>query len=143
MTCLLEDRTDELGEDCVQRSEVGADDDYEEEDDSCELGELPAVRPLDPLKLGPHRLQELENPSALAALGAAGWPRRHVAATANAARTARAGGGRVVVGQLLVVDLEVGRRRFRVASREFGEADVLGRRAHVEVDVLLDLLALR
>src|SRR4051794_20647297 len=118
MTCLLEDRTDELGEDCVQRSEVGAYDDYEEEDDSCELGELPAVRPLDPLKLGPHRLQELENPSALAALGAvrarggsatasaAAFPTAAAEATrtARARRLARA----ALVGELLVVDLEVG-----------------------------------
>src|SRR3954453_18653882 len=100
MTCLLEDRTDELGEDCVQRSEVGAYDDHEEEDDSRELGELPAVRPLDPLKLGPHRPQELENPSALAVLAvlaatrgragpAAAAAASPAAVAAEAARTAR------------------------------------------------------
>src|SRR3954453_21835223 len=149
MTCLLEDRLDELGEDGVERSEIGPDDDYEEENDSCQLDELGAVRPLDSLKLGPNRLQELENPTALAVLGAArAVPApAAVAVPAVAAVPARAAGARrlgpgVAVGELLVVDLEVRRRRLRVACRELRLAEVLGGAPPLEVDVLLELLAL-
>src|SRR3954452_7766998 len=150
MTCVLEDRLDELGEDGVERSEIGPDDDYEEENDSRQLYELGAVRPLDSLKLGPNRLQELENPTALAMLGAArAVPTpAAVAAVAVAAVPARAAAARrlgpgVAVGELLVVDLEVRRGRLRVARRELRLAEVLGRSADLEVDVLLELLALR
>src|SRR3954464_8394447 len=61
----LEDFLNQFGEDRVQRTEVRPDDDHEEENDPRELGELPAVRPLDALKLRPHRHEEREKPTAM------------------------------------------------------------------------------
>src|SRR3954452_12946174 len=95
----LEDRVDELREDRVQRTEVNADDQYEEEDDSRELCELLAVGPLNPLLLGPHGLQDLEDPTARVMLCA-------VVALAAAALAAGPGGCRRLRGpveELLVV----------------------------------------
>src|SRR3954468_17392606 len=105
----LEDCLDELREDRVQAAQVGTDDQHEEENDPRELGELPAVRPLDALKLRPHRHEERDKPTALvrvraftAALDAAG-----------AARGGVRGVARGVVGEGLVVGVEArGRRVF-------------------------------
>src|SRR3954469_13420508 len=65
----LEDCLDELREDRVQAAQVGTDDQHEEENDPRELGELPAVRPLDALKLRPHRHEERDKPTALVRFG--------------------------------------------------------------------------
>src|SRR4051794_25208502 len=98
-----------------------------------------AVRPLDAPQLGHHSLQELEKPTALLVLGAA---RATAAVAAHAARAASAGRARgpVVVGyEVIVVAVEVGRRRFLVARRELGGAEVARRGAGGEVELLLGL----
>src|SRR3954469_16626445 len=118
----LEDFLDELREDRVQPAQVGTDDQHEEENDPRELGELPAVRPLDALKLRPHRHEEREKPTALVGV-------RAFTPAPHAARPSSSGLLRVavvVVGEVLVVDGEA-RRRGLVAERPVAAADVLGR----------------
>src|SRR4051794_31561913 len=133
----LEDCLDELREDRVQPAQIGTHDQHEEENDPRELGELPAVRPLDALKLRPHSYEERDNPTALVRL-------RGFTAALDALRPARAEVVEVValvVGERLVVGVEAGRRRL-VAHGVGGAADVLGRRADLEVDELLDVALL-
>src|SRR3954468_7564646 len=111
----LEDCLDELREDRVQSAQVGTDDQHEEENDPRELSELPAVRPLDALKLRPHRHEERDKPTALVsvcgftaaldAFGTSGAERLEIVAAVVAA-----------VAEVLVVGLEAGRRRL-VADR--------------------------
>src|SRR3954469_9213331 len=128
----LEDCLDELREDRVQAAQVGTDDQHEEENDPRELGELPAVRPLDALKLRPHSYEERDNPTALVRV-------RGFTTALDALRPARAEVVEVValvVGERLVVGVEAGRRRL-VAHRVGCAADVLRRRADLEVDELL------
>src|SRR4051794_22492324 len=127
----LEDCLDELREDRVQSAQVGTDDQHEEEDDPRELSELPAVRPLDALQLRPHRHEERDKPTALVLLSP-------LSPAADAAR-ARRGGGAVAVAQRLVVGLEARGRRL-LAQRAVAEADVLRRRADLEVSQLDRLL---
>src|SRR5207248_2666986 len=69
----LEDCLDQFGEDLVEDAEVDTGDDHEEDDDPGELGERPAIRPLDALKLGPACPEEPEN---LTAAGAPEIPLR-------------------------------------------------------------------
>src|SRR3954453_8147652 len=129
----LEDCLDELREDRVQAAQVGTDDQHEEENDPRELGELPAIRPLDALKLRPHRHEEREKPTALV----------RVAVFSLSLDAARATGGRGggLVAEGLVVGVEA-RRRGLFPRGALAEADVLGRRAHLEVDELLDVALL-
>src|SRR5437763_14867643 len=63
----LEDCLDQFGEDLVEDAEVDTRDHHEEDDDPGELGERPAIRPLDALELGPARPEEPENLTAAAA----------------------------------------------------------------------------
>src|SRR4051812_2668905 len=99
----LEDCLDELREDRVQAAQVGTDDQHEEENDPRELGELPAVRPLDALKLRPHRYEERDKPTALVRVPAFTLP-------LDAPRAARRS-ARGLVAQRLVVGVEARRRR--------------------------------
>src|SRR5690349_22892570 len=61
--------------------------------------------------------------------------------TARAAPSGRGGSTAqvAVVGQLLVVDLEVRRRRLLVAGRELARAQVARRSADLQVELLLQL----
>src|SRR4051812_39536344 len=133
----LEDCLDELREDRVQAAQVGTDDQHEEENDPRELGELSAVRPLDALKLRPHSDEERDNPTALVLVS------DFMPGVAPAADAARAlyPDVRGVVGERLVVGVEAGRGRL-VAKGALAEADVLRRRADLEVDQLLDVALL-
>src|SRR4051794_26385927 len=133
----LEDCLDELREDRVQAAQVGTDDQHEEENDPRELGELPAVRPLDALKLRPHCHEERDNPTALVRV-------RGFTGALDAAGAARAEGFEVValdVAERLVVGVEARCRRL-LADGALAEADVLRRRADLEVDELLDVALL-
>src|SRR4051794_3065124 len=133
----LEDCLDELREDRVQSAQVGTDDQHEEENAPRELSELPAVRPLDALKLRPHRHEERDNPTALVRV--CGFT-----AALDAARATCAEGIEVValaVAERLVVGVEAGRRGL-VAHGVGGAADVLGRGSDLEVHELLDVALL-
>src|SRR3954470_21388659 len=103
----LEDLLDQLREDRVQRTQVRADDQHEEEDDPGELCELPAIRPLDALQLRPHRYEEREKPTAPVRL-------RAFPSAAHSARARR--GRRAVLAERLVVRVEIRWGRF-VAQR--------------------------
>src|SRR3954447_25983866 len=133
----LEDCLDELREDRVQSAQVGTDDQHEEENDPRELSELPAVRPLDALKLRPHRHEERDNPTALVRV-------RGFTAALGALGRAGAEGLEVValvVDKGLVVGLEAWARRV-LAERAGAAADVLRRGPDLEVDQLLDVALL-
>src|SRR5277367_5026607 len=54
----LEDEFDDFLGHVVGQAQIGARDRHEAEHDSCCLGDVPAVGPLDPLKLSPARSQE-------------------------------------------------------------------------------------
>src|SRR2546423_11479799 len=60
----LQNCLDQLGEDLIDGAQVDAGDHYEEEDDARELGQRPAVGPLNSLQLRPARLEEVENSTA-------------------------------------------------------------------------------
>src|SRR3954452_2590929 len=116
----LEDCLDELREDRVQSAQVGTDDQHEEENDPRELSELPAVRPLDALKLRPHRHEERDKPTAPVRVAAV------TALVAAAADVLRALDGDVgaVVGEGLVVGVEA-RCRWLLSEGAGAAADVL------------------
>src|SRR4051812_33792123 len=138
----LEDCLDELREDRVQSAQVGTDDQHEEENAPRELGELPAVRPLDALKLRPHRHEERDKPTALVRLGAF-----RAAAVATRARGDRppaavpgapgAVGGPFLV-ELVVVGLEA-RFGLRLTGRPAARSEVVHRGADHAIDFLLEL----
>src|SRR5881275_3700986 len=129
----LEDCLDELREDRVQAAQVGTDDQHEEENDPRELGELPAIRPLDALKLRPHRHEERDKPTALV----------RVAAFSLALDASGAGRscGDGVVGEGLVIGFEARRGRL-LARGALAEADILRGRTYFEVYELLDVALL-
>src|SRR3954469_17902747 len=115
----LEDCLDELREDRVQSAQVGTDDQHEEENDPRELRELPAVRPLDALKLRPHRHEERDKPTALVRVRAFTAARD----AAGATRAGLLGIAAQVVREVAVVGREA-RRRWLVAQGAVAAADV-------------------
>src|SRR2546423_14475281 len=107
----------------VESAEVGADDEDEEEDAPRELEELPAIGPLNAVQLRPDRHEEGEKPTAMGRLCSGAV----AAVAADAARTGRRHGAAGLIGQLLVVDLEVGGRRLGVAEHGVAADHVLRR----------------
>src|SRR3954453_18297818 len=130
----LEDCLDELREDRVHSAQVGTDDQHEEENEPRGLSGLPPVRPLDALKLRPHRHEERDKPTAPVGVAAV------TALVAAAAYGLRALDGDVgaVVGEGLVVCVEA-RCRWLLSESAGAAADVLRRSADLEVDQLVDV----
>src|SRR5436190_8436561 len=138
MISALEDQLDELGEDVVESAQVQARDDHEPEYDARECGDGLAIRPLDPLKLGPDVHQEPDNPTVLP-------PRTLVPLTPARAALGLAAGGLVrdvllglelvLVQDILALDLAG-----LVHDRALAEAEILRGRPSLEVGLVERLL---